>query len=269
MATPERQILAYQRASADVRRRLETFAAAYWTAMPSHRDRDVERFISALTPRVAAGQLRIARLTDAYLAALLGVAPAAVEAATGRQGTPPQDVYRRPAATVYATLAAGDSYPDATQAGLRRLLSLIATDLELAQRAQEQVTLARGSARYYRRVLTGAENCTMCAIASTQRYHVGTLKPIHPGCDCDVAPIEGSSDPGQVINAPLLAQIHESTVAKLGGTDLGARDIGLGKVDATGASLSDFTDLILVREHGELGPVLTWRKHAFTSKDDL
>lgn len=216
----------------------------------------------------------MARLTDAYLAAMLGIPASAVVAdqVSGRavrNGVPPESVYRRPGAVVYTGLASGATYSSASDSGLRRLLSLIATDLELAQRAQEQQTLGQGGARFYRRVLTGSENCTMCAIASTQRYRVGTLKPIHPGCDCDVAPIEGSSDPGQVINAPLLEQIHESIEDELGGSDRGARDLGIGKESASGQSLSDFTDLILVREHGELGPVLTWRKHAFTGRDDL
>ena len=77
--------------------------------------------------------------------------------------------------------------------GGKRLLSLVGTDMQLAARQQASYTMQASGREFYRRVLTGAENCALCAIASTQRYSTADLMPIHPGCDCSVASI-GSID---------------------------------------------------------------------------
>src|SRR3546814_20241866 len=81
------------------------------------------------------------------------------------------------------TLSAGGSLAEAVRAGGNRLRSIAATNLQLAKTH----TAARmGRAPFYRRVLTGAENCALCVLASTQRDRLWDLLPLHPGVACNV-----------------------------------------------------------------------------------
>jgi hypothetical protein len=157
-------------------------------------------------------------------------------------------------------LSQGATLTTAVTAGLTRARSLGATNLQLAKTH----TVAKNRRdEWYRRTLTGSENCTLCVIASTQRYRRGNLMPIHPGCDCGVQSEESVSDPGWVINSDLLEQVHNTVAQEFGKTDRAAEIIdGLN-------DRSDFLDLIVTREHGELGPVLTWRDQHFRGDADV
>lgn len=262
MATPVEVIRRYQATKSLIRTHLERVATALWDAMDDHRVADMERLVDALVPQVLAGEKHIAQLTDAYLSAMLQQTAQGVDAATttgvALRGVDPVDVYRRPVHQVWTEVSGGKPYPAAVQAGRRRLVSLILTDLVLAQRVQEQVTLSRGGMTFYRRVLTGRENCALCIVASTQRYRVGDLKAIHPACDCDVAPLRADHDPGQVLNDQTLNELHGQLDLELGSSDRGARVL----LDRQGREV-DYRD-VLVRNHGEFGPTLTWRSDAFT-----
>lgn len=274
MASQADVVRNYQAAASRVRNRVEAYARTAWRSLGSYRDADIDRLVELIVPQILAGQRQIAALNDTYLATLarsapIGVDLAAVTGAAVRGGAEPADVYRRPAVTVYTALASGVPVAEAIARGGRRLTSLVSTDMQLAARAQQQQTMTAGGFTYYERVLTGAEDCALCAIASTQRYLVGDLMPIHPGCDCDVAPIVADADPGRVINAERLEAVHDSIATEIGQRDRGARDLGLGKTDSAGNPLSDFTDLIVTREHGEYGPTLTWRADQFTGPGDL
>lgn len=262
-------IVGHQQAARAVRDRVERYAKLAWAGMAAHRDADVDRLVEMLVPQVLAGQRQIANLTDAYIATLAGTAPVGVdpELVTGsavRIGAEPEEVYRRPAGTVYGALAEGKAYDLAVAQGGRRLMSLVGTDLQLAMRAQEQQSFSGTGFDFYGRVLTGSENCALCVVASTQRYLVGTLKPIHPGCDCSSCARTADSDPGQVLNRRVLDSLHDDIEAELKTRDPEARDLGLGKTGSDGAPISDFTDLIIVNDHSELGPTLGWRADKFT-----
>lgn len=268
--TDVQQVARHHAAVRAIRARVEQYARSLWAGMPAYRDADIDRMVGLLLPKVAAGQRQVANLTDAYLAALLGASRVGLDLdlLTAPRGVDPEQVYRRPAIEVYAALSSGKSFDEAVANGGRRLLSIVGTDLQLSMRHQEQASLAERS-QFYRRVLNGSKNCALCAIASTQRYNTGDLKPVHPGCDCGVAPIDGDLDPGRVINADVLASIHDAVEEQLGRFDPSARDLGRDKRTAGGKRISDYTDLIIVREHGEYGPTLTWRKDHFTGPDAL
>jgi len=250
-------------------------AFALWAEAPSLRDADVARLVARLIPAVQAGQIQLANLTNAYIAGLAAaegvqIASARVDrdAILGYRGVPAAEVYRRPVTTVYTKLAAGQPFEVAKKAGLARLGSILSSDLQQSRTRQARAALSRSGYSGFRRVLTGKEDCALCVIASTQRYHRGDLMPIHPGCDCGVEPFTQPRN-DQVIDQALLDQTHAVIDQKLGGTDYQARDLGLGKTSSKGQPLSDFTDLIVTREHGELGPTLTWRTDQFTSAADL
>lgn len=237
-----------------IRQQITAFGQAYWDSLPHYRASAVEDMIEAITPRVTAGQLRIADLTRAYLAQCareLGwkvvLPPIDQDEIRGARGVDPRVVYRRPAVDVYTALAAGKPLPQAAAEGRLRLTQLIGGDMQLAKVHASRQSM-RGypeEGQFYRRVLTGRENCALCVVASTQRYYRGDLLPIHPGCDCDVQPLPPGLAVNQVIDEGLLEQVHQITADRLGVSDRGGRT-------------PDYRKLLTVSEHGEYGPTLSW-----------
>ena len=237
-----------------IRQQITAFGQAYWDSLPHYRASAVEDMIQAITPRVAAGQLRIADLTRAYLAQCareLGwkvvLPPIDQDEIRGARGVDPRIVYRRPAVDVYTALAAGKPLPQAAAEGRLRLTQLIGGDMQLAKVHASRQSM-RGypeEGQFYRRVLTGRENCALCVVASTQRYYRGDLLPIHPGCDCGVQPLPPGLAVNQVIDEDLLEQVHQITADRLGVSDRGGRT-------------PDYRKLLTVSEHGEYGPTLSW-----------
>jgi hypothetical protein len=197
----------------------------------------------------------VANLTSVYLAAATGSEPLPVlpDVTEGR-GVPPETVYSRPVIQARTMVSKGETIVEALQAGKRRLESLATTDLQMAKIRQGQRSLEHGGKTHYRRVLKGSHNCAMCIIASTQRYFVAKLMPIHPGCDCDVEPLE----PGRelVIDPEKLEAAHQKVKEITGISDRGGR-------------APDYRKLLVTNHHGELGDVLTWRGQKFTSLDQL
>lgn len=237
-----------------IRQQITAFGQAYWDSMPHYRASAVEDMIEAITPRVTAGQLRIADLTRAYLAQCAGelgwnvvLPPIDQDEIRGARGVDPRVVYRRPAVDVYTALAAGKPLPQAAAEGRLRLTQLIGGDMQLAKTHASRQSM-RGypeEGQFYRRVLTGRENCALCVVASTQRYHRGDLLPIHPGCDCGVQPLPPGLAVNQVIDEDLLEQVHQVAADRLGVSDRGGRT-------------PDYRKLLTVSEHGEYGPTLSW-----------
>lgn len=237
-----------------IRQQITAFGQAYWDSLPHYRTSAVEDMIQAITPRVTAGQLRIADLTRAYLAQCareLGwkvvLPPIDQDEIRGARGVDPRVVYRRPAVDVYTALAAGKPLPQAAAEGRLRLTQLIGGDMQLAKVHASRQSM-RGypeEGQFYRRVLTGRENCALCVVASTQRYYRGDLLPIHPGCDCDVQPLPPGLAVNQVVDEDLLEQVHQITADRLGVSDRGGRT-------------PDYRKLLTVSEHGEYGPTLSW-----------
>ena len=237
-----------------IRQQITAFGQAYWDSLPHYRASAVEDMIQAITPRVTAGQLRIADLTRAYLAQCareLGwkvVLPSIdQDEIRGARGVDPRVVYRRPAVDVYTALAAGKPLPQAAAEGRLRLTQLIGGDMQLAKvhASRQSMRGYPAEGQFYRRVLTGRENCALCVVASTQRYYRGDLLPIHPGCDCDVQPLPPGLAVKQVIDEDLLEQVHQITADRLGVSDRGGRT-------------PDYRKLLTVSEHGEYGPTLSW-----------
>lgn len=237
-----------------IRQQITAFGQAYWDSLPHYRASAVEDMIQAITPRVTAGQLRIADLTRAYLAQCareLGwkvVLPSIdQDEIRGARGVDPRVVYRRPAVDVYTALAAGKPLPQAAAEGRLRLTQLIGGDMQLAKvhASRQSMRGYPAEGQFYRRVLTGRENCALCVVASTQRYYRGDLLPIHPGCDCGVQPLPPGLAVNQVIDEDLLEQVHQITADRLGVSDRGGRN-------------PDYRKLLTVSEHGEYGPTLSW-----------
>lgn len=260
----------YERAVEQVRSRLLTVADKLWAGLGSYRDADVDRLVNLIVPHVQAGQVQIANLTEAYFQEVGSNAGVDFSYVTGGRGVPAEEVYRRPAVTAYTALSENETLSVAVAEGGERLASLIMTDLQMAKVRQADRSLTSAHVDAFMRTLSGRENCALCVIASTQRYHRGDLMPIHPGCDCGVDRLPAGVDPSeQVINPRLLDLTHGAIADKLGDSDRGARFLGLGKLGSDGNPISDYTDLIVTRTHGEYGPTLAWRGDTFTSKADI
>jgi hypothetical protein len=249
-----------------LRSALVEYIRRWFLASESFRDADATRFVNQVLPVALGAQRAIASAAWAFqglmLADLTGdrsaPAPLQVDRVTGAalRGVDPDVVYRRPFTEIYRQLADGKSLTEAVTAGEQRAKLIGLTDLELADtHAAREITRSDSRApKFFRRELTGDENCGMCIIASTQRYRIGKLMPIHPGCDCIPVPIEG--DAKHVLDRKLLDAAHAAIKARFGVSDPSGREI-------------DYRKALLVREHGELGPVLTVGRHLFTGPDDL
>ena len=249
-----------------------------WYALPNYRDSNIDEFLGVIEPIVEASKQRTVQLTSAYhqqMAVARGETPIPTELISGAalaepRGVPNDVVYRRPANSLYTALADGLSVTQSVDRGATRLKSLATTDLQLVKTKQSQLSLQSGGYRFYRRVLNGNKNCALCVIASTQRYHIEDLLPIHPGCQCTVDTVKADFDPGQVIDDELLEQVHALISEELGvESDRGARDVGLQKLIETPAGetkLADYTELIFTRQHGEYGPTLSFRSHEFQER---
>jgi hypothetical protein len=238
-------------AMARLRRLAERAVAARWEGLGSYDERDVERFLEPVVPIVLAAQQQAVRLTDAYLARALERQPLGIPAdlATGaavRAGTTPAEVYRRPFVTTWAALANGAQYQDAVAAGLARAKSTAATDVQLAMR-QTLTLVGEADERItgYQRVPDGGA-CAFCRLVAGQRYTTRDLMPIHSHCGCGVQPI-------------LSSERDRFTGRRDNDLDLQV-DQPVGPADGVQA---------VVREHGELGPVLVDARHTFTAPADL
>jgi hypothetical protein len=272
----------YNRLNTRLVRGAGNLASNVFRQLGSWRDDDVPRFIELVGPQIDAIKLQAAQLQAVYyqeVAKANGEAftPVAVRSSdlteqVLRNGAERVEVYRRPFVEAYTALASNELLRTAVERGAARVSSIAETDVQLASR-QAGLKQRQGNNNIvgYRRVLTGSENCALCAIASTQRYRRNNLKPIHPGCDCGEEPLYGDFDPGQVIDQGGLDSIHEALQSQLGVSDANARDASIGKFvqydDNT--RLADFTEVIVTREHGEYGPTLAWRDQNFTGPNDI
>lgn len=237
-------------------------AGGFFSALGSWRDDDVVRYVAQLNPVLSGAKTQVTQATVAFyqqIARLSGQSfnrpvftASALATEALRNGATTETIFRRPFVDMRRALANGSSMTDAIQAGAVRANQLAQTEIQLAKR---NVGLAIRNANDgivgYIRTLTGSENCALCYVASTQRYRRGDLLPIHPGCDCGEMPIYGSQDPGQIINEQRLEATHESVADRFG-------------VSARDARALDYRN-IMVADHGEMGPLLTWKSHNATT----
>lgn len=246
----------YEAAVAQLRARIVAYSAAVW-ANATLTDEMIGRLVGVFAPAVQAAQLQVANLTSVYLASTTATTPMPVDdIVTLGRGTPNDVVYSRPVITARTLVSKGKPIDEAFDAGYRRLESLATTDLQMAKVRQADASLAHAGVTHYRRVPKGAGTCAMCIIASTKRYNVGTLAPIHPGCDCGVEAIPAGFDLDDVLDVDLLNTTHAKVEDFQGVQDRGGRAV-------------DYRKLIITKEHGEIGPLVTWKGDHFDSPADI
>lgn len=266
MPTQAELLDAYNRLSSRLVRETGRKLSDVFVGLGSWRDADFRRFYPIALQLINGASLQGARLQTAFyqqMAEVQGerfIAPPvrATDYTTEalRNGAASEEVLRRPFVDLYTALDNGKTITDAINAGALRISSIASTEVQLARRNAGFSARGRNDRIVgFARTLTGAENCALCYVASTQRYTRGDLLPIHPGCDCGEMPIYGTQDPGQVIDELRLNATHEAVEQRFGFFDPGARQI-------------DYRQ-IAIREHGELGPMLTVADQNFTGPNDL
>ncbi len=253
---PTRLDRAYQSAITRLRERLEALLRRQFHAAGDYRDADADRFVAQMVPLVLAARAASSSLTAGWLSqkltdALGRTVRAAMVDTTGLRGVPVEEVYRRPFRTVWAELSEGRPLAQATEAGEARAADLVLSDIQLAKTHTAREVFQQAGVDRYIRVLKGEQSCALCYVASTQTYSTSTLSPMHPGCDCDV-----DIAPPDFDGTDQLAASHEAIQERFGVSDPGAR-------------APDYRKALLVREHGELGPVLTVAEHRFTTEAAL
>lgn len=253
----------YQQQYLRLRRHATDGVLADWSRLGGLDDTSADAFARAAAERAAVAALAVAGLVEAYVSAARTLADLSDEADPADpadldrlRGIDPEGQYRRPVVTARTAVADGFPFEQAMARAADRAASIIGTDVLLAQRVA--IGHATGTVGY-RRVLTG-ESCALCATASTQRYHRGDLMPIHARCDCSVAPIIGDADPGRVINQERLDAIR---------TDTTRPDYWRDRHFVVTDDDRILTPPIAVRQHGELGPVLTVAGHAHTGPSNI
>jgi hypothetical protein len=256
----------YQQVTLAERERLIAYLERLWQGMPDYFDATMADFVATVAPVMEGAQRQVAAATDAYLAQLetatirtparpIGV-PAEATSTQTMRGVSPAELWRRPAKTVYRSLADGLDLVEAQRRGMVRLRSIAATDLQLAHTHAATYCMSRtATVRGYRRVTRGGISCALCLLASTQRYHKGDLMPIHPGCHCRVRAIHGDNDPGASIAPGQLGAV-KAAIAQFTGGD--------GRL-----SPESYKQHLIVHQHGEIGPVLGVRGQSFTTPADL
>jgi hypothetical protein len=229
----------------------------------SWKDADIKPWLQSATPLINEAQLTIMDMANASMDLQLEILldgeystkyPDA-QLVTGpgiRNGVPIQDVYGRVFKPVWQALGDGWDLDTAIDRGIGRLTSTFDVDLE---RVIDHVNLERfaneNKITGYRRVLRGAHNCALCILASTQLYHKRELKGIHPNCKCKVSPVLSFEDISKTLRQDLIEQVHASIKERYGISDPSGRSI-------------DYRHIVMVRNHGEIGPMLTFRDHHFT-----
>jgi hypothetical protein len=158
------------------------------------------------------------------------------------RGIDPVVQYTRPVEEFRRLRVSGLDEFEANERALRRLQLIGDTDVSLAVRdTSAQVLQFTPEVTGYRRVIhpelaKSQESCGLCIAASTRKYHVKELMPLHDRCNCGIVAITRRQDPGGAINDQSLSELYRLA----GSTKAG----DLAKVRYR------------VHEHGELGPVL-------------
>lgn len=228
-----------------------------WYSLAEYSTQTLSEFLEVAIPLILASREASSDATMAYMALQLELAGLGVGASSPldldiRNGVSLEEEYSRPHKVVWTKLSQGIDFDFARDMGAERLRQLAETDIQLSHTHTSRTILAeRNDIVGFRRVPTGDYTCALCLIASTQRYNKLDLMPIHPGCDCRVAPIVSDEPVAQVLDRDLLESIHLAVENMFGESDRSGRNI-------------DYRKLLVVNNHSEMGPLLGRAKDHFT-----
>lgn len=262
--------------------------------------------IGSLAVLVGAGQLTTTLLLKQYMAGsfaakAIGESRKEIESVpvtkeiTERFGISKVEEYERPFDEFDFWMSKGADEKYAMSRGAQRLSTLIATDLQFAKTRMAHSVLKTQRRQRYRRVIGSSNPCPLCLLASTQTYYSEDLLPIHPNCECDVEPMGDDEEPRDIYvpDSYLRPSANKDGTARKvpgqgsrGGKAKRSNDIRRYLQDIAqqyphdeeraaeeatrhAEPVKDLDDIVAVRNHGEIGPVLTWRDQHFRGPGDL
>jgi hypothetical protein len=169
-----------------------------------------------------------------------------------RSGTPIVEVYKRPARQAEHALRQGATPAQAEAVLFERLTNIVQMDAIATIRDEKSIVRqAAPKVTGYRRILRPEKSkygpCGLCVVAADRKYHKGDLLELHNGCVCDTAEITEDNDPGLSLNREDLDAIYGAAGSMY------AEDLQRTRV--------------VVRENGELGPILVRDGDAFKTAD--
>lgn len=261
---------------AELRRQVVAALRALFLGSPDYRAADAAAFVGQALPLLRGGQRTMTDLVAAYLqqtasaaaqsaggvGSLVVATPSMLGLDLGRVGVGMREVYTRPYRQVWLEVSRGQTMTTAVERGATRLAEVAELDLQNTEAKAFAYAMPSMAVEvrpaYWRRVPRGDVTCAMCILASTQRYRVDTLKPIHPGCDCGVAVVyRGQPDPLDDTDQARYDAAHAAAVELTGRSDLGGRLVDYRKIPITG-------------QHSEIAaPLLRRPGDQFTTAADL
>lgn len=268
MPTLEQIVRAYHQKLTGLQSRAADLTGQAWDRFGGPDDQSLEQFVTHTVPIVDGARRRSIDLVAGYLSAMLTIANRqtthiGIDAADIlpqlRAGVGLDVVYARPVITLRKLLADGQTFASASSQARDRAASSASTDVLLANTAAAVDGMSSTDITSYRRVLSPAA-CELCASFADETYRSDTIMPIHNNCDCGFAPIIGERDPGRTIDQHVLDTLQSSPPVDATftiGDDGAIRHLDDAPVD------------VEVRDHGELGPVLTDATHHFDGPEDL
>lgn len=251
---------ALERSRQLLRRTLADQVAAAFLALQNYQQ--PERFVRPAVSWVRGAQIVLAEAVaaaaaqHAMSASGTRLSPPIVPrgTVTDVRGLDPFEVYHRPFAVLWSLLGQGAWFREARDRAAQRARDLVDGDLQLAYGHAWRESLQRlpeqSRPRYWRRVTQGEYTCGLCLIAATNRYSRGDLNPMHPGCDCAVRPVFGTDSFDE---KAALARAHQAMADIFGESNRRGRDY----------------NTALIRQHGELGPMLVDPNDTFTGPADI
>jgi hypothetical protein len=189
LASPQAHshILAQERLRTVVSRAVERL----WTGLPGYDAINVPQWLGGVVPLVLAGQFQSAALTQAFVTQRLGRPVSALPAvgADVRNGTDPDEVYRRPFVQLWAALKEGVQWQDAVDGAGARAVSSAEMDMQLASRGTfGRLQQADDGIFGYIRVADGGA-CQFCAEIDGAYVKDGDAMPLHNRCGCSLEPL--------------------------------------------------------------------------------
>lgn len=240
---------AYQTALKQTREAVRQQLEQHYRAMPSLRDDEAKGFVQHAVRIVQAGQARAVALTAAHMSERVGLTqPVSLNTqaliAEIRKGVAAEDVYMRPIISARAAIDR-DGFAQAFEKGLARLLST--GDMDVAMSARDASVAfgaddSTGTIGWVR--VAEPSCCDFCQEIDGARIFVEDPAPLHNNCGCTVDPITRDSN-----TQP---------------TGFREREPEWVTID-DGAKFGD----VEIRQHGEMGPLITDKNDNFTSEADL
>lgn len=204
--------------------------------LPNYYDNQVPGFVARAVPVVRAGQERAIALTSAYTTRKLQTSTVGLDVPSIvdniRGGVTPEVVYARPFVTVRAAIY-DIGIDQAIQKGLSRMVSTVDMDIMMASRDALPALADSFSDRVtgWTRVADSG-CCDFCQMLDGVETGPTEPQPLHNNCGCTAEPITSSRPTESLSNG-------------------------------------DVIDQVAIREHGELGPLITDKLYDFLSLDDF